>query len=213
VSLRARAWGGGRRAAWCPAGLFQLWLREEGGVEQWRWPAMATHAAKAADRWDSVEYFIVREWQDRGVLHVHALVRIARLEAPSDVARTTVAVSRVDGSMVKWGPSGGLQSVPPRRRRRQNVWYLSKALNYVLEDVASDAGGVPIAVWRHQVAFGDAARRMRCSRDCETAELLEPRPSALRVALSGRERVAADKKPHRLVVLRIDANGVAAAAS
>src|SRR6185312_208628 len=37
------------------------------------------------DRWDSVEYFIVREWQDRGVLHVHELLRIAQAEAPTDV--------------------------------------------------------------------------------------------------------------------------------
>ena len=35
------------------------------------------------DRWDSLEYFIVREWQERGVLHVHAIVRVAITEAPT----------------------------------------------------------------------------------------------------------------------------------
>lgn len=48
----------------------------------------------------------------------------------------------------------------------KTIWYLSKALNYVLKDVATGADEVPVPVWRHQVALGDAARRMRCSRDC-----------------------------------------------
>lgn len=124
------------------------------------------------DRWDSVEYFIVREWQDRGVLHVHALVRIARLEAPSadalrDAARTAVAVSRVDGAVVEWGAQADCKAFRADGDGAKTIWYLSKALNYVLKDVASDAGEVPVSVWRHQVALGEAARRMRCSRGCE----------------------------------------------
>lgn len=124
------------------------------------------------DRWDSLEYFIVREWQDRGVLHVHALVRIARLEAPGqdalrDAARTATAVSKVDGTVVEWGTQADCKAFRADGDGAKTIWYLSKALNYVLKDVASDAGEVPVAVWRHQVALGDAARRMRCAAGCE----------------------------------------------
>jgi hypothetical protein len=124
------------------------------------------------DRWDSLEYFIVREWQDRGVLHVHALVRIARLEAPSqdvlrDAARTAIAVSQVDGTVVEWGAQADCKAFRADGDGAKTIWYLSKALNYVLKDVASDAGDVPVAVWRHQVALGDAARRMRRGASCE----------------------------------------------
>jgi hypothetical protein len=129
------------------------------------------------DRWDSVEYFIVREWQDRGVLHVHALVRIARLEAPAadalrDAARTAVAVSRVDGTVVEWGTQADCQAFRADGDGAKTIWYLSKALNYVLKDVATDSGDVPVDVWRHQVALGDAARVMRCARDCDPQNCL-----------------------------------------
>lgn len=124
------------------------------------------------DRWDSLEYFIVREWQDRGVLHVHAIIRIARFEAPSadqlrDAARTATAVSRVDGSIVEWGAQAKCDAFRADGDGAKTIWYLSKALNYVLKDVASDSGEVAVQVWRHQVALGDAARRMRCAVECE----------------------------------------------
>ncbi|WP_372488197.1 replication initiator [Rathayibacter caricis] len=124
------------------------------------------------DRWDSLEYFIVREWQDRGVLHVHALVRIQRFEAPNqdtfrDAARTATAVSHIDGVLVEWGAQADCKAFRADGDGAKTIWYLSKALSYVLKDVASDSEAVPVAVWRHQVALGDAARRMRCARDCE----------------------------------------------
>ncbi|MRH28151.1 hypothetical protein GH740_02335 [Microbacterium sp. SYP-A9085] len=123
------------------------------------------------DRWDSLEYFIVREWQDRGVLHVHALVRVARLEAPSAdalrvAAQSATAVSRINGTVVEWGAQAKCDAFRADGDGAKTIWYLSKALNYVLKDVATGAGEVPLAVWRHQVALGDAARRMRCGRDC-----------------------------------------------
>ncbi len=123
------------------------------------------------DRWESVEFFIVREWQDRGVLHVHAIIRIARMEAPTaatlrDRARAATAVSKIDGNVIEWGTQAQCDAFRADGDGAKTIWYLSKALNYVLKDVATGADEVPVAVWRHQVALGDAARRMRCSRDC-----------------------------------------------
>lgn len=152
------------------------------------------------DRWDSLEYFIVREWQDRGVLHVHAIIRIARYEAPApdllrDAARTATAVSRVDGVIVEWGEQAKCNAFRADGDGAKTIWYLSKALNYVLKDVASDAGDVPVAVWRHQVALGDAARRMPCAVGCEPQDC----SSLVHKRYGSRSQVvsASRRTPHR----------------
>lgn len=123
-------------------------------------------------RWGTLEFFVVREWQDRGVLHVHVIVRIARYESPTadalrDAARSAVAFSKIDGSIVQWGDQAQCDAFRADGSGAKTIWYLSKALNYVLKDVGADSGEVPVDVWRHQVALGAAARRMRCSRNCE----------------------------------------------
>ena len=94
------------------------------------------------DRWDSTEFFIVREWQERGVLHVHVLLRISRAESPDaavlgEAARTAVAAS--------------------------------KALNYVMKDTARAELGGHNRAWSHLAQLEAAARSMRCSVDCAPA--------------------------------------------
>lgn len=126
------------------------------------------------DRWDSAEYLIVREWQDRGVLHVHVLMRISRLEAPAAVqllgaARSAVAVSKIDGSLVEWGAQGKCDAFRADGDGAKTIWYLSKALNYVMKDVVHQAGTVHRQVWAHLGALERAARSMRCAVDCDPA--------------------------------------------
>ena len=124
------------------------------------------------DRWDSVEYFIVREWQDRGVLHVHVLVRIARTEAPAagelrDAAQTAVAASKVDGALVEWGTQARCDAFRADGDGARTIWYLSKALNYVMKDVVQQDGSRPHPlVWAHLAALEQAAHSMRCAPDC-----------------------------------------------
>ncbi len=126
------------------------------------------------DRWDSLEYFIVREWQDRGTLHVHALLRVELREAPSAVdlgaaAQSAVAFSTVDGALVSWGEQSQCDVFRADGEGAKTVWYLSKALNYVMKDTArAGLGGVNQA-WHHLAALDRAARSMRCSPDCVPA--------------------------------------------
>jgi hypothetical protein len=50
----------------------------------------------------------------------------------------------------------------------RTIWYLSKALNYVMKDTAlaaMDGRGSNLA-WVHLAELGHAARMMRCSVDC-----------------------------------------------
>ncbi|MGW9184008.1 replication initiator [Agromyces sp. NPDC055661] len=123
------------------------------------------------DRWESAEYFVVREWQDRGVLHLHALVRIGRGEAPDadvlrDSARSAVAWSKVDGAVVVWGSQAQCDAFRADGEGARTIWYLSKALNYVMKDVVQDGESAHGAVWGHVARLDQAAREMRCSRDC-----------------------------------------------
>jgi hypothetical protein len=126
------------------------------------------------DRWPSMEYGIVREWQDRGALHLHIVVRVALDEAPEAgalawAARTAVAFSKVDGSEVGWGEQVRCDQFRADGNAARAIWYLSKALNYVLKDVARKAGPQSGA-WAHLVSLGAAARSMRCSPDCAPGE-------------------------------------------
>ena len=122
------------------------------------------------DYWPSVEFFVVREWQDRGALHLHTLVRIAREEAPrpallGESARTATAFSKVDGAFVSWGEQGDCQAFRADGDGAKTIWYLSKALNYVLKDAVRASGGGSRS-WAHLARLSTAARVMRCSPGC-----------------------------------------------
>lgn len=123
------------------------------------------------DRWPGVEFFIVREAQARGVLHTHVLVRIPREEAPGaaelrDAARSAVAFSKIDGVMLEWGEQAKCERFRADGDGGKAIWYLSKALNYVLKDVVI-ASGEAGAAWLHLGRLHASALTMRCSRACE----------------------------------------------
>lgn len=124
------------------------------------------------DRWDSLEFFVVREWQDRGVLHLHVIIRIERIEAPSpptlcNAARTATAVSKIDGTIVEWGTQAKCDAFRADGDGAKTIWYLSKALRYVLKDVVLAAGDDSPESWGHLASLDAAARAMRCSPTCE----------------------------------------------
>ena len=82
-------------------------------------------------------------------------MRIARAEAPrpgllGESARTATAFSKVDGAFVSWGAQGDCQAFRADGEGAKTIWYLSKALNYVLKDAVRSSGGAPGrgATWR-----------------------------------------------------------------
>lgn len=116
------------------------------------------------------------EWQDRGVLHLHVLVRIARLGAPSaselrEASRTAVATSKVDGSLVVWGEQADCRVFRADGDGAKTIWYLSKALNYVLKDVAREAGPLTPA-WHHLRRLHEAARATPCALGCRSRDCM-----------------------------------------
>lgn len=130
---------------------------------------------RVRDRWDSAEYFIVREWQERGVLHVHALVRISRSEAPDaralgEAAKSATAASKIDGSIVEWGAQSQCDAFRADGEGARTIWYLSKALNYVMKDTAREALTGTNDAWEHLARLSGAARAIRCSSSCEPSD-------------------------------------------
>lgn len=115
----ARAWGCGVVNAVGDAGLRGVPLDVESydyaGQVAWnRDPGLLWDRTRRRirDRRDSTGFFVARDWQDRGVLLVHALLRIARSESPDaltlgDAARSAVVASNVDGTIVGWVTRAG----------------------------------------------------------------------------------------------------------
>jgi len=111
------------------------------------------------------EYAIIREWQLRGSLHTHAVLRIPRDESMDahvlgQLARNTTTWS-ADGAEVRWGSQVDSREIKPGISAAQHVWYLSKALNYSLKSTSVDlAHGARL----HLARLATAASRMNCER-------------------------------------------------
>lgn len=150
------------------------------------------------DAWESLAFFAVREWQDRGVLHLHAIIRIDACEAgpPSLVesrAKSATARNPLDSSVLRWGVQskcdplatdgdGGGRSGTSRR------WSGTRTKT----SASSTANGCPPNGWR---IWHDLARRrgrfdaMRCGRigpgTCMSATVRAARQSCMRTTGRG----------------------------
>ena len=120
-------------------------------------------------QWPSLEFFVVSEWQARGVVHRHALIRIARGEAPSAIelehrARMTTATS-LEGETIGWGNQSDCQNFDALGPDgAKPIWYLTKTLGYALKHLGSVHH---VQGWVHQGKLRQVARQIRCRADCE----------------------------------------------
>lgn len=114
---------------------------------------MGPDAASTPGPLGLLDYFIVREWQQRGVLHVHVLLRVDRAEAASAVlgtaARTATAASKISGEIVGWGEQSDCKTFRADGDGAKTIWHLSKALDYVMKDTAKAAPKGDTRAWRH----------------------------------------------------------------
>lgn len=111
-----------------------------------------------------------REWQTRGVMHVHTIVRVPSWVSDEDV----LAALKHAGQMKSRGRSWGVQQDSRRLGAdddvRHGVRYIAKALTYTVKSVA---GGLPAvaaetARVEHFQRLDWAARAMRCGNPrCE----------------------------------------------
>ena len=111
------------------------------------------------------EYAIIREWQLRGSLHTHAVLRVPKEESMDPAALGQLARSTVswgsDGSEVRWGSQVDSREIAPGISTAQHVWYLSKALYYSLKSTTIE---LDHESKQHLIHLSTAASRMSCVR-------------------------------------------------
>lgn len=128
----------------------------------------------------NMAYAVVREWQARGSLHMHVLIRVPLSEYQTNSAlerqsqQTEVAVTGPGGQpfTMRWGTQVQCKTVRPTGRHAENtartLSYLAKALSYSAksfsESLLATGDNVHPRYERHVSRLNDAARRMRCSR-------------------------------------------------
>lgn len=114
---------------------------------------------------DGLSYAVVREWQARGVLHVHAIVRVPGETTVSPVLVATEARSAtatVAGRVIGWGEQADCRRIrgDPADTAR-HIGYLAKMVGYSVKSVGSSAAA-PAS--QHARRLDHAAARMSCGR-------------------------------------------------
>ncbi|WP_426718578.1 replication initiator [Corynebacterium auriscanis] len=124
----------------------------------------------------SMDYVKVSEWQRRGALHLHVILRIPRQEwhlasAQKEAENTSLRreIRKLIMSIVVedrwvWGDKAlDLQEIETEGDRGKAAFYLAKALAYVTKDVAGESGEVVgIEAREHFELLDCAARDMGC---------------------------------------------------
>ncbi len=121
-----------------------------------------TRAALMA-RIPDLSYAAVREWQSRGTIHLHVILRIPNTIIVStgevmNICRLTSTVSPIDDNHARWGNQIDCRVTDPGSQAR-TIGYMAKTIGYSIKDVA---GGLGLASTDHSRALDSAASRMDC---------------------------------------------------
>lgn len=116
-------------------------------------------------------FAVVREWQARGVLHLHAILRVPAGLSPLLVARTAQrSTATIRGSRYVWGREVQCTTIADSATRARKVGYLAKAVGYSAksfgESLVDDELSTP-AYRGHIKRLDRVAQRLRCPR-CPT---------------------------------------------
>lgn len=153
------------------------------------------------DYWPSVEFFVVREWQARGALHLYALVWIACPEEPRPAvlgaacaAGDGVLAGRWRLAFVSLGEQSDCQAFRADGDTALAVWYLSKGLTYVRKEAALASPGSSRS-WARLSRLSSAARSMRCPPSFDPRDCVSP--TLQRYGARGNVVSASRRTPHR----------------
>ncbi|WTW96246.1 hypothetical protein OG216_24015 [Streptomycetaceae bacterium NBC_01309] len=134
------------------------------------------------------EYVVVREWQARGAIHLHVLLRLtfalsgqhetdALRSGLGEVARSVSSRALDHGSgdvrRITWGQQVDVQIVDPARRGRGHAkvvaGYLGKLTTYAAKDLTGDLPSSESAApaRAHHAELTETAEQMWCSAKCD----------------------------------------------
>ncbi|MCL2594627.1 MAG: hypothetical protein FWD83_03790, partial [Promicromonosporaceae bacterium] len=121
-------------------------------------------------RYETLRYVVVHEWQSRGLLHLHALLRINGSESPSSVVieelARAVSATTVDGRVIRFGHQVRAEFIRANGNIAKAVWYLTKSVGYLVKDVADDASEIAVEAREHFRRMAFAARRWLVCERC-----------------------------------------------
>lgn len=112
------------------------------------------------------EYAFVREWQARGVIHLHGIVRVPEWMEDSEVMSSLMSLKAVKDNGATWGREIDVRPVDTGQTGN-SVRYMSKVVAYTSKQQGESDGVLPEARRRHYNRLDWHARRLRCGkRNC-----------------------------------------------
>lgn len=121
------------------------------------------------DEYPSLAYVALREFQERGAIHFHVLVRVSVRDEPKAsiieaIARSVTA--RVNhGATVRFGSQVRAEVARADGNIARTVWYLVKAVKYLVKEVATGPSAAGAAARQHFAELSICSRkRLRCRR-------------------------------------------------
>ena len=112
-------------------------------------------------------YAVVRQWQARGALRRHSIIRVPSSTdiAPHEVARAAAAATAsIAGRTLAWGTQVDCRPIPiDPVSSAHHIAYLSEIIGYSVKSIGSSAAA-PISEHSHRLDA--AAHRMRCKPGC-----------------------------------------------
>jgi len=121
------------------------------------------------DVYPSLAYIAVREFQERGAIHFHVLVRVSAMDEPK--ASVIVAIARSvtarvnHGATVRFGSQVRAEFARADGNIARTVWYLVKAVKYLVKEVDTGPSAAGDAARAHFMELSICSReRLRCPR-------------------------------------------------
>src|SRR5699024_400938 len=112
-----------------------------------------------------VPYIAVAEWQARGAVHLHVILRVRRDRAAA-LGEVRAVSATVRGERVRWGSQVVAELVASERQRYRVAGYLAKLVQYSVKDLTTESAAPAGAAMRdHHSRLSAAARAMRCGAD------------------------------------------------
>ena len=149
-----------------------------GGCVRWNyglWRLWDATRSRLSKSFPEASYAKVGEFQARGALHVHVIIRLPLSSSAfgsglcDDLLDTCRSVVTREG--LSWGQSAGdCQRMKTGDNQEQLVYYMTKVLAYVTKDAVTDGGAVSPGVREHFARLDPAARHMHCDRCQDWAE-------------------------------------------
>ncbi len=140
------------------------------------WNRTATRLTRDVGLDERLPYAAVSEWQARGAIHFHALVRlpvhvmngvyqdqVGRIRCRTIEASVKASTTVMEGEVIKWGSQVVAEvlaapGLDAGRLAKRTIGYVRKALGYSIKDVG---GGLPSGS-AHARRCDRAGRRVRC---------------------------------------------------